>query len=124
MTSQCKWKKKNEEVMNRYGIQSWELSEDKSYVKSLIRYRVHQKFKETMSANPENKSKLAYYLEKKGQWHPELPESYMKHLTRKQVSTIFKTRARMIRIKGNYKNAFNDLTYRANKSGLIRINTH
>ena len=39
----------------------------------------------------------------------------MKKLTRKQESTIFKTRTRMLKVKGNYKNGFPDLTCRACK---------
>ena len=37
----------------------------------------------------------------------------MKKLTRKQASTIFKARTRMIKVKGNYKNGYPDLTCRA-----------
>ena len=36
-------------------------------------------------------------------------------MTRKQASTIFKTRTRMIKVKGNYKNGHTDLTCRACK---------
>ena len=39
----------------------------------------------------------------------------MKALTRKQVSTIFKARTRMTKIKGNYKNEYPDQTCRACK---------
>ena len=40
----------------------------------------------------------------------------MYKLTRKQVSTIFKARTRMTKIKGNYKNEFPDQTCRACKT--------
>ena len=49
-------------------------------------------------------------------WEPEKPAEYMNKLTRKQASTIFKTRTRMIKVKSNYKNANNDLRCRACKS--------
>ena len=42
----------------------------------------------------------------------------MNKLTRKQVSTIFKTRTRMIKVKGNYKNGHTDLACRACKGPL------
>ena len=37
-------------------------------------------------------------------------------MTRKQASTIFKARTRMTKVKGNYKNEFPDLMYRACKT--------
>ena len=40
----------------------------------------------------------------------------MMRLTRKQASTIFKARTRMTKVKGNYKNGYNDLKCRACKS--------
>ena len=38
------------------------------------------------------------------EWKPNEAATYMKALTRKQASTIFKARSRMIKVKGNYKN--------------------
>ena len=39
----------------------------------------------------------------------------MRKLTRKQASTIFKARTRMLKVKCNYKNGYTDLTCRACK---------
>ena len=46
----------------------------------------------------------------------------MNQLTRKQASTIFKTRTRMIKVKANYKNGHKNLRCRAcgDKSGIIK----
>ena len=64
----------------------------------------------------EGRSKLTHFLEGKRGWVPEEPAKYMNKLTRKQASTIFKTRTRMIKVKNNYRNGYTDLTCRACKS--------
>ena len=68
-----------------------------------------------MRCTREIESKLKFYMEGKTAWQPEKPANYMKTLTRKQASTIFKARTRMTRIKGNYKNEYPDQTCRACK---------
>ena len=69
-----------------------------------------------MTQGKDERSKLKFFLEGKGFWGPEKPAEYMKKLTRKQASTIFKARTRMIKVKGNYKNGFPDLACRACKN--------
>ena len=113
---ECKWKKKTLETLEKYNTFEWELAEEKSYVKSIIQERAYAKFKERMSENPDNKTKLEFYLENKGEWEPGIAAEYMKSLTRKPVSTIFRARTRMTKVKGNYKNGHRDLTCRACKS--------
>ena len=110
---ECRWKKKTKEVMEKYNITQWELAEEKEFVKTIVKYNVHEKFKEKMIQNPENKSKIAYFLERKEDWKPEKPAEYMNKLTRKQTSTIFKIRTRMTRTKANYKNGYINQTCRA-----------
>ena len=55
-------------------------------------------------------------MEGKGEWEPEKTAYYMKKMTRKQASIIFKTRTRMIKVKGNYKNGHRDLKCRKCKT--------
>ena len=69
-----------------------------------------------MNHNPENKHKIAYFLERKGHWQPEKPADYMHKLTRKQASTIFKARTRMMKVKGNYRKGYSEHMCRACKS--------
>ena len=59
---------------------------------------------------------MKYLMEGVIDWEPEKTPDYMNRLTRSQVSVIFKTRARMIKVKGNYINGSTDLTCRACKS--------
>ena len=112
---ESKWKKKTRETLEKYQTFEWEMAEEKEYTKKIIKERVMNAFKERMSINQENKSKLKFFLENITDWTPGQPANYMKKLTRKQVSTIFKARTRMIKVKGNYKNGHRDLTCRACK---------
>ena len=70
-------------------------------------------FYERMSTRPEDRSKIIHFLEGKGEWKPMETAGYLNMLTRKQASTIFKARTRMIKVKGNYKNGNPDLKCRA-----------
>ena len=110
---ECKWMKKTKEVMAKHNIYEWELAGDKRWIKRIITERVTTTFQEKMSSRPEGKSKIIHFLDGKGEWKPEEPANYMYKLTRKQASTIFKTRTRMIKVKGNYKNGYTDLMCRA-----------
>ena len=65
----------------------------------------------------QGKSKMTYFTEKKDVWQPGKRAKYMNELTRKQTSLIFKARSRMLKVKCNYKNGFQDLTCRLCKMG-------
>ena len=109
----CKWIKKTKEVMEKYNIEERDLMGTASETKNTIHFVVFLVFMRKMKASQEKRSKLNFFLQGKKEWKPEEPAEYMKKLTRKQVSTIFKARTRMLKVKGNYKNGHRDLTCRA-----------
>ena len=119
----CKWKAKTNEIMEKYNTYEWELAEEKCVTREIISTRVREKFHEKMSIPPDGKTKTVEFLENKGEWYPEKPAEYMNRLTRKQASIVFKTRTRMIKVKGNYKNGYSDLTCRACK-GVQETQNH
>ena len=113
---ECKWKKKTREVMEKHNIYEWELAgseKEKRWIKHTITERVTNTFRERMNRRPEDRTKIIHFLDGRGEWTPEEPAKYMYKLTRKQASIIFKTRTRMIKVKGNYKNGYTDLMCRA-----------
>ena len=59
---------------------------------------------------------MEHFMEGKGEWKVEETAEYMNKLTRKQASTIFRARTRMMKVKGNYKNGYPDLKCRACKN--------
>ena len=111
-----KWMKRTKEIMEKYGIEERELIGPKEDIRSNIEEKIHDKFYQKMTQGRNDRSKLNFYLEGKGPWSPEKPSKYMLKLTRKQTHTIFTSRTRMMRVKGNYKNGYPNQTCRACKS--------
>ena len=101
--------------MEKYNIEMNELNGTKEEARGAIGVGVYIKFYGKMTKDREERSKLKYFLEGKGFWKPEDLAAYMEKLTRKQASTIFKSRTRMIKVKGNDKNGFHDEICRASK---------
>ena len=60
-----------------------------------------------------DKSKVRHLLEGRPEWKTGVRPKYMEDLSREKASTIFKARTRMIDIKNNFRNKYNDLTCRA-----------
>ena len=68
--------------------------------------------KNKLIKSAKDKSKMKYYFDGKKEWKIGKRAKYMDKLTRNQVSTIFKARTRMLKVKGNYKNACTNLNCR------------
>ena len=99
--------------MTKYNIEHEEFEGSWEEAKNAIHVGMYTNFYSKMRRDREEKSKLRFFLEGKTDWGPEKPAEYMKKLTRKQASTIFKARTRMIKVKGNYKNGYPDQACRA-----------
>ena len=56
----------------------------------------------------ETKSKVRDYICNKTKRTVMMKPTYMDNLSRTECASIFNTRARMIKVKGNYKNKYND----------------
>ena len=109
---ECMWEQDTAKVMAKYGIKSEELVGSKYQTKSTIKRAIALKSKPATEQACVGKSKMTYYLEGKNGWQPGKRAQYMNELTRKQTSLIFKARTRMLKIKGNYKNGYTNLTCR------------
>ena len=109
-----KWMKRTKEIMEKYNIEDGDLT-SKEKANEAINLAVHMKMYQKVNAVREERSKLKFFLDGKMSWIAEQPAEYMVKLTRKQASTIFKARTRMIKVKANYKNEYPDQTCRACK---------
>ena len=112
MNSINPWRKQVEKTMQATNIDGEELLEKnhqqaKNYITSKL--RKHQSMKIYRAA--ENKSKVRDYVCHKTTETVTKKPNYMSNLTRRACSNIFNTRARMIKIKGNYRNKYNDMSY-------------
>ena len=72
-----------------------------------------QYFKNKLIDESTDKSKVRHLLEGKTEWEAGVRPKYMNELSREKASIIFKARTRMIDIKNNFRNKYNDLTCRA-----------
>ena len=77
-------------------------------VKIQIRESIHKTFKDKINETAKEKTKVEYFMDGKKDWTPGKPAKYMNKLNRNQASTIFKTRTRMLPLKGNQKNEYTD----------------
>ena len=109
------WMKQTRKTLEKYHINEYELRGTKAQSKFVINTGAYRKFQEKMTQAREDRSKLKFFLDGKTPWKPVTPAEYMEKLTRKQASTIFKARTRMVKVKGNYKNGYHDLSCRACK---------
>ena len=101
----CKWMRKTKDVMNKYRIED---HGSKQKTKNNMNQKILIQFYKKMTKDKDDRSKLKFFFDGQCEWTPEKPAEYMNKLTRKQASIIFKARTRMLKVKNNYKNAFND----------------
>ena len=123
----CCWEKENQKISEKHQINRTDLIGSKYQTKNKIKRKIDNSFKKATINASHGKSKMEYFLEMKAEWQPRKRAKYMGILTRKQASTIFKARTRMIKVKGNYKNGYANLTCRAckqdelNKKHILEI---
>ena len=107
------WRKQVEKTIQETNIDVEDLIEKnhqqaKKYITSKL--RKHQMTKIYKAA--ENKSKVRDNVCHKTTETVATKPNYMSNLTRWACSNIFNTRARMIKVKGNYRNKYNDMSCR------------
>ena len=91
-----------------------ELQATKQQTKTKTNEKIKTIFKLKLNDDSKDKSKILHLLTGTGDWTPSNRKPYLNKLTRNEASIIFRTRTRMIDIKGNYKNKYkNNMTCRA-----------
>ena len=107
------WRNRVENTMRDTEIDEEELltkkqPQAKKYItEKLKEYQINKIYKAA-----ETKSKVRDYICYKTRATVTAKPRYIDNLNRKECSNIFNTRARMIKIKGNYKNKYTDLSCR------------
>ena len=104
-------------TLTKYELKWEDLVTGKQHAKTLVKSQIHKKFKELTKTQAQQKSKLKNLTEKT-EWIPGKIKPYLKYLTRKQASNIFRLRSRMAPIKENYKNKYPDQTCRLCKNQI------
>lgn len=105
------WKTETESLMRKLDIDQTILDEQKENRKRIIKEKVKEHFKNKVKNISESKSKMKYLLQNE---EPKVAErkQYIQKLTRTQASIIFRTRTRMLEMKNNYRNKYNNMNCR------------
>ena len=107
------WKEQVQKTREKYNLTEEVLREGDTTPSDFTKRKIHEAFRERIENEGKNKSKILYLLEGNQERNPGQPKPYMLQLGRKEASTIFKARTRMLQVKNNYKNAHKNLTCRA-----------
>ena len=103
------WDMENKEYLQKLGIPAETMEKKTAKFKAECRKAIQEEFKARVEKATE-KRKVKHMIENKTWWGPGKRSKYMDKLTRNQVSTVFKARARMLEVKANYINKYPDKT--------------
>ena len=106
------WAEYTKEILAKYQIEPEVITGRKVSVNRKITNKVHILFKEYIEQSGITKSKVQHLLAGKIKWQVGTGAKYMYEMTRDNAETIFKARTRMLKVKNNYRGAFNDVTCR------------
>ena len=105
------WTKQLYKKLEKYNLSSvTTLAMTKNELKKTITER--SKVNKTENLLTTDKTKVNHIVKYKNPDNMLTVPAYMNQLTRRNCASIFAVKARMIKVKGNYKNAHNDLTCR------------
>ena len=112
MKDEGSWAEQNKKLKEEIRIEDSDINGSEYHLKNTIQKRMKRNLEDKLKASAETKSKMKYYMDGKQTWKVGERAKYISKLTRNQVSTIFKARTRMLKIKSNYKNGYKDLKCR------------
>lgn len=110
------WWTKTSQIMELYDIKEQDLKQTKKITNKIITTKTGDKFKEDTLNKAISKSKIQHLLQTNRQWNVEKTEPYLNQLTRNESSILFQARTRMLKIKNNYRQAYNNLICRLCKN--------
>ena len=107
------WMNTTKEIMREINVEETELQNTKNITKTIVKSKINETFKTEIEKTSKEKHKVQYLREGANTtWTPRARPIYMNKLTRLEVSTIFKSRTRMLDIKNNYRGKYTDLVCR------------
>ena len=107
------WKELTDKARARANISEEDLTGKPCTIKNKVRNKIRQYFKEKLITDSTDKSKVKFLTDNITEWKAGIRPQYMKHLSRNNVSIIFKARTRMLDVKNNFRNKYSDLLCRA-----------
>ena len=98
------WNERTLKIIEDLKLNENDVLDEKQTVKRKVTQKLKVNFKENINKKGDLKSKVKHLKEGTQDWNPGKRKPYLNRLTRKQASTIFKTRTRMIDSKNNFRN--------------------
>ena len=102
------WEKRTKQELEELMGQGWRPPESENKTKKLIKTAIKEKMLKTINESGNQKSKTLYYLKNKKDLTAGKRAPYMDSLPRREASTIFAARTRMIDVKTNFRNKYKD----------------
>ena len=107
------WNEETTRKKREIGITEEDTRGKRQTVKSKVKKKITRYLKEKLIKDGTGKSKVQYLLRGiADKWEPGQRADYMRQMTRLQTSTVFKYRTRMLEVKNNFKNMYDNLTCR------------
>ena len=107
------WRTSAEKAKERLNISTQDTEGKKPGVKTRIKNKTAKYFKDKITADGQDKSKIKYLTEGRTEWRPFSKQKYLADLSRTNASTVFMARTRMLDVKNNFRNKYPDVICRA-----------
>ena len=98
------WAEQNKQLKQKIELTNEDIMSSKYHLRTTLQCKTKMHFKQKLTKDAENKSKMMYYMDGKQNWEAGERAHYLNKLVRNHASIIFKARTRMIKVKLNYKN--------------------
>ena len=102
------WGEGIRKLQEEYSITDETLQGNKETLKKIVYSENRSKFEKYIIKEAEEKSKVNYWLEMREGEIPQRRANYLKTMTRKQCTSIIKVRTRMVPVKANYGDRYQD----------------
>ena len=107
------WSQLTKQAKEKLEVPAQDIAGKKYSVKNHIKTKTARYFKNKITEDGPEKSKINYMKEGRPDWRPFEKQKYLAELTRINASTIFMARTRMLDIKNNFRNKYPDVKCRA-----------
>ena len=102
------WREGIRKLQEDYSITDETLQGNKETLKKIVYSENRSKFEKYIIKEAEEKSKVKHWLEMREGEIPQRRANYLKTMTRKQCTSIIKVRTRMVPVKANYGDRYQD----------------
>ena len=102
------WREGIRKLQEEYSITDETLQGNKETLKKIVYSENRSKFKKYIIKEAEGKSKVKHWLDMREGEIPQRRANYLKTMTRKQCTSIIKVRTRMVPVKANYGDRYQD----------------